>query len=111
LISRRSLPGHARTPLAALEDDDLRAFPPTQVIVGTADVLHSDSVDLTQRLRRTGASVALHEAGDGIHGFVAFHALVPEAREAMRRARALIHANSDQDASSSAPHLATGTRQ
>jgi acetyl esterase/lipase len=64
---------------------DLRRFPPACVIVGTADVLLSQSLALHEKLRSLGRSSVLHQYADMPHAFVQLPGL-READEAVATA-------------------------
>lgn len=74
-----------RTPLASPLYADYAGLPPMLILVGTAEILHDDSVRLADRAREAGIEVELIVGEDMIHIWPFFAAIVPESREAIDR--------------------------
>ena len=74
------------TPLASPVNADLSGLPPCLVQVGEREVLVDDARDLVAGMRRAG-TVAELEVWDGmVHVWHAFHPVLEEGRQAIRRA-------------------------
>lgn len=63
---------------------DLRRLPPLLVVVGTAEVLMSDSTRLVHKAREAGVDVELIEGDQMVHTWPFFAPAFPEATEAVR---------------------------
>jgi monoterpene epsilon-lactone hydrolase len=75
----------ARTPHASPLFGDLTRLPPILIHVGTAEVLHDDSVAFAERLRAAGGDVELDVWDDMIHVWHAFAPLLPEGAAAIEK--------------------------
>lgn len=75
----------AHDPLASPLYGDFRGLPPLLMQVGTAEVLHDDTVRVAERARAAGVAVTLDVAPDMIHVYQAFAAIVPEGARAIER--------------------------
>jgi len=65
--------------------------PPVFLQVSDSEILRDDSLRLATRLRAAGGRVTLDRWADAPHAFVLYEGLVPEAREAARRAAAFVN--------------------
>lgn len=65
------------------EDELLRQFPPTELVVGALDPLLDDSVDFYTRLSHLGVESSLKIYQGLSHGFLIYGDLVPEAQTAI----------------------------
>lgn len=80
-------------PLVSPLHGDLRGLPPTDVFVGTADLLHPDSVEFVRRARDAGLRITLHEAPDMQHDYP-LNPLLRECRAARSVIVGLVQAQS-----------------
>jgi acetyl esterase len=71
---------------------DLSRFPPSCLLVGTADPLYGESLAMHERLRAAGRASELHTYADMPHAFVQLPGL-PEATEAVEAACAFLRAH------------------
>jgi len=74
-----------RTPLASPLYADMRGLPPLLIQVGSSEVLLEDSLRLAERATIAGVSTTLEVWPEMIHVFQIFAAILPEAREAIKR--------------------------
>jgi acetyl esterase/lipase len=74
-----------KTPLASPLYAEYAGLPPMLILVGTAEILHDDSIRVVDRAREAGIAVDLIIGEDMIHIWPFFAAVVPESREAIDR--------------------------
>lgn len=74
------------SPRLRLAADDVDGFPPTLVQAGGREMLAADAVALAAMLRRAGAACELDVVPGQMHVFQALPRLIPEGRDALRRA-------------------------
>ncbi|HEY5646923.1 MAG TPA: alpha/beta hydrolase [Pseudomonadales bacterium] len=75
--------GDARAPLASPVFADLSGLPPTYVIVGSHEVLRSDSETLVERITAAGGKAELKVWPNMPHVFPVLSAIIPEGRQAI----------------------------
>ena len=80
-------------PLASPLYADLSGLPPTQVLVGSEEVLLSDSERLVEKIRAAGGSVELAVWPKMPHVFPVLAGIIPEGRTAIENMSAFIRAN------------------
>lgn len=80
-------------PLAFPLHSDLSGLPPTQIIVGTAEVLLDDSRVLFEAMDAAGVDVYLREWQDMVHVWPHFAEFLPEAREALMHLSAFVRSH------------------
>jgi salicylate hydroxylase len=76
-------------PLVSPLHADLGGLPPLRIEAAAGEVLRDDAVQLADAARRAGVDVSLELVEDSVHSYVLF-AELPEAREAVARAAALV---------------------
>jgi acetyl esterase len=91
LLSKRALAegwsfylqdGDRYNPLASpLLADNFEGLPPTQVFTAEYDPLRDEGELYAERLRAAGVDVSIRRFDGMVHGFAAFTALLPQARE------------------------------
>jgi len=64
---------------------DLQGLPPLFIIVGTAEVLHDDSIRLAKHAKSAGVEVVLDIWEDMIHAFPVFAKAAPESQKAIEK--------------------------
>jgi len=100
LVAREIVQGMATTflgptgdrsdPLANPLNADLRGLPPVYIQVGGFETLLSDSLALTEALRRAGVEVKIDVYPEMQHVFHVLAGVAPEADEAIRHAAAWV---------------------
>jgi monoterpene epsilon-lactone hydrolase len=89
--------GDPRAPLASPVFADLSGLPPTYVIVGSDEVLRSDSETLVERMNAAGGQAVLQVWPKMPHVFPVLSALIPEGRQAIRDMAAFIRSSLGAD--------------
>jgi epsilon-lactone hydrolase len=74
------------SPRLRLAADDVEGFPPTLIQAGGREMLAADAVALAAMLRGAGAACELDVVPGQMHVFQALPRLIPEGRDALRRA-------------------------
>ena len=74
-----------KTPYISPLYGDYNGFPPLLIQVGTAEVLLSDAIRVTERAKKAGVNVILEEWEEMIHAFQLFGSFVPEGKDAMEK--------------------------
>ena len=72
-------------PYASSLFGDLTNLPPVLIIVGTREILLSDSIRIAEKLEKCNVNVELDIWEDMIHDFPLYPPKVPEAKEAMEK--------------------------
>lgn len=80
----------ARAPLASPIYADLTGLPPVQVLVGSTEVLYSDSERLVERIKAAGGEASLSVWPKMPHVFPILAGLIPEAQQAIEEIAAFI---------------------
>ena len=81
------------TPYASPNVADLAGLPPLLVHVGSDEVLLDDAVGLDARARECGVDCTLEIWDDMIHVWHAFHPLLPEGRDGIRRVAGFVRSH------------------
>ncbi|MBA7622647.1 Monoterpene epsilon-lactone hydrolase [subsurface metagenome] len=72
-------------PLASPFYGDLKGLPPLLLLVGTAEILLDDSVELAKRAKKAGVDVTLDIWDDMPHVFPLFAAFAPEGQQGIEK--------------------------
>lgn len=75
--------GDGSGPLASPLYGDYQGIPPLLIIVGGAETLRDDSVQLAERAKAAGVDVTINVVPDQLHIFPVFSSFLPEARQAL----------------------------
>jgi acetyl esterase/lipase len=81
-----------RTPFLSPLYGDLSGLPPTMILVGTAELLLSDSERLAEALRRAGVECSLRQWDRMFHVFP-LSTFLPEAKEAFEQVASFLRNN------------------
>ncbi len=78
-------------PLASPFYGDLTGLPPLLILVGTAELLLDDSVELAKRAKKAGVDITLDIWDDMPHVFPIFAAFAPEGQKGIKKITEFIH--------------------
>ncbi|MGO4860227.1 alpha/beta hydrolase fold domain-containing protein [Arthrobacter sp. 2MCAF14] len=81
-----------QAPAAFPMSSDLSWMPPTLLLVGGAEVLRDDSLNLADKLRREGVSVDYKEYADMVHVWPLFSSFLPQGQQALDEIGAFVRA-------------------
>lgn len=74
-----------RSPYASPNHGDLKGLPPMLIHVGDHEVLLGDSLDLEKAAKAAGVDITLEVWDEMIHVWHAFHPMLPEGKDGIRR--------------------------
>ena len=82
--------------ISPLRAKDFSGLPPAFIMVAGYDPLHDEGLQYAEKLRAAGVAVTVADYPDMVHCFIYFQTMLPQAREAVKKAAQAVKAVLDK---------------